>query len=111
MNLTTMENLPIVAGSRIVLNCGVTFNSNSSPEVIWFGPDRNPITGGNSRISINREDITNDSFLLSQLTFFHIRTSEAGPYSCVANISVSDTISVIVGGELNVTVKSKLFSI
>ena len=105
---------PLVAGSSYLsLTCTVSETIQGLtelPSAVWLMADTTPLTSGEDNITIT-ETLTNDTTVVSTLSFSPLLTSHAGLYHCQATLHspavagdiTQDSASIIV----NVT--SELF--
>lgn len=105
--------LPIVTETgRYTLTCNASrnpaFSNMTTLDVIWLDPTNNPISPSNGYFVISGDGATTCSNLSSTLTFNYVRTSQAGPYTCVVNMTVPGLVrNYSVGSTLNITVRSE----
>ncbi len=112
VSLVSLMNIPAVTGNRHVLRCSanrsLALPSSTQLEVNWLDPQNNSIEIRNILFAINGVTMTNNTILSSELIFNHVRTSLAGPYTCVVHMKVPGmSNNYTVSRTLNFTVKSK----
>lgn len=102
-----------MAGGRHSLICNVnrslTFPTTQM-EVNWLDSHNNSIDPNNFLFAIIGEAATDLNYLSSTLIFQHVRTSLAGPYTCVVHIvGPGAATNYTVSRTLNFQVKSEYY--
>jgi hypothetical protein len=93
---------PILAGnSSITLTC--TAIAEVATEVRWTDPSGSSVEEGDG-LTISGPIVMDDTTIL-MLTFSYLRTSQAGPYSC---LSITDTPTSVQREVRNIIVRSEL---
>lgn len=106
------------AGNNYSLECNITRRDTLSPltllEAIWLDPEGNLISTGNDSNLVITGSSTTEAVIISLLTFRPLRTSHAGEYTCLGNMTIPDsrvtdlqmneTTSVIIASELKLNV-------
>ena len=91
-----VEEGVVTAGDQYSLQCNIsrvpTLSNSTLLEVMWLDPDNDIITAGTA-YSITGPTSTNGTTLTSTLTFLRITTSQAGLYSCAANMTIPTIVT------------------
>ena len=104
--------LPVLPGTRHTLTCNITrdpvLSIATQLEVTWLNPDNQAIPSRDYNYSITEHMDSNT--LSSMLEFNYMRTSQAGPYTCMVNMTGPQLVTdYSISTTLNITVKCKLY--
>ena len=104
--------LPVLPGTRHTLTCNITrdpvLSIATQLEVTWLNPDNQAIPSHDYNYSITEHMDSNT--LSSMLEFNYMRTSQAGPYTCMVNMTGPQLVTdYSISTTLNITVKCKLY--
>ena len=89
------QDIPTAGDSSYTLRCTVTHRETLNPqtvlEVTWLDTDSNTISS-DTDFTLSGESSTTATTLTSTLTISTVRTSHAGMYHCLANMTIPNTV-------------------
>ncbi len=88
--------IDVLAGETSILFCNASRQSTLSPsttmEILWLRGSNEIISTTSNIIIAGYQTSTTDLVLTSSLTFTRVRTSQAGTYTCVVNMTIPGVV-------------------
>ncbi len=88
--------IEVLAGETSILFCNASRQSTLSPsttmEILWLRGSNEIISTTSDIIIAGYQTNTTDLVITSSLTFTRVRTSQAGTYTCVVNMTIPGVV-------------------